>query len=145
MTPKYVLKQALRKAMRDLRKHHVIDSPVFHIKSNRPDNSKIIYHPTFQNSDLSMAYIAERVHQICRDTDAKEVMTVSNTFLHAEDENSPPAEALIVALERSDKIHSVMQPYILSRDGKIQLKKKCWCTKNKDESGIGGTLEGLVQ
>jgi hypothetical protein len=145
MTPRFQLKKSLKKAMQDLKRHGVVDSPVFHIKSRNPKLRCVIYRPCYGGTrDFMPGEIATNLHKLCNDHDAEEVVTVANTFLHSMDnESSPPQEALIAVLEQEDKVFSVVQQYKIDGAGKIRFGKKHWTTQTK--TGPMGSFDSLVQ
>jgi hypothetical protein len=75
--------------------------------------------------------------------DAKEVLTVSNAYVHSTD-SSLPCDGVLISLERRSKIYSVLQPYSFNGQGKIKIhKKRVWHTK--DKNGPLGTFECFVK
>ena len=144
MTPRCILNQSLNKAIRDLKKHGLIDSPVFYVKSKKQNMARVVYRPFYDNSNDNREDVTVSIKQICENVDAKEVLTVANTYAHDAYDTAPPSEAIYVSLERRSKIYSVLQPYSVNGLGKIKIhKNRKWQTK--DKTGHLGNFECLVQ
>jgi hypothetical protein len=144
MTPIFQLTKSLNKAIRDLKKHGLMDSPVFHIKSKKQGVPRIVYKPSYDEGMTgNREDVTSKIKQICDDVDAKEVLTVSNVHVHVT-ESSLPSDAVYISLERGSKIYSVLQLYSFNGLGKIKFhKNREWQTK--DKKGPLGDFECFVK
>lgn len=144
MTPKVLLNQSLNKAIRDLKRHGLMDSPVFHIKSKKQDIPIIIYKPSYDEGiPGDKEDVTSKIKQICDNVDAKEVLTISNANVHYT-ESSLPSNVVYISLERRSKIYSMWQQYSFNGLGKIKFhKNRQWQTK--DKKGQLGNFECLVK
>lgn len=142
MTAKKRLEKVLKKARKTLVRHKVIDSPVFHIRSKNAAIPPVIFHPSWHDEESKTKGFVE-LHKICRETEAREVLIVSNTFLYKGEDTIPSSEGIFVSIEDCTGIKSVVLPYKMNGDGKISFGKESWVfTEKKD---VAGRMVGLVQ
>jgi hypothetical protein len=138
---KNILNKSLNKAIRDLKKSGLIDSPVFYVKSKKQDIPIIVYKPSYDEDVIgNREGVISKIQQICNNEDAKEVLMLSDVFVH---DNSPPSEAIYVSLERRSKIYSVLQPYSVNDSGAIKFHEQSW--EISDKKGSLGDFECFVK
>jgi hypothetical protein len=142
MTTKTRLENVLKKARKTLVRHKDIDSPVFHIRSKNAAIPPVIFHPSWHDEESKTKSFVE-LHKICRETEAREVLIVCNTFLYKGEDTIPSSEGILVSLEDCAGMQSVILPYKMSGHGKITFEKERWISAEKKD--IAGRMVGFVQ
>lgn len=142
MVNKVRIRKILRESKKNLLVDQAIQSPVFYIKGGRSKDEEFVYHFTWENKD-EKALKMNMLRIFCETVKAREVIMVSDTFIHHEENGKEKSEALCVSLETHDQMELVLLPYIRDVKGKIVFEKELW--ERRTEKYRDGYCEGLVQ
>jgi len=142
MSNKVRIRKILKKQKIILLKDKEINSPQFYIKGDGLNGKEFVYHPPWKNENEKSLGM-NMFRRFCEEVNAREVVIVSDTFIHLEENDNQKSEALLVSLEKQDKMEFVVLPYTRDVRGKISFGNELW--NNKTEKDYLGSLEGLVK
>ena len=138
------MKVELKRARKQFKRNGSINSPVIYIRpADNPNKQFGIYvgWKSYAGKKAAMA----RLRELCEEAKPVEVMTVSDSWIHNDDENGirTTSDALVVTAETPDRIRMAIQPYHRDANGKVVFGEEVWETH--EEKNTDFNLEGLVQ